>query len=344
MKILVHIALLCGALLGAMPASAVEAVPLALSTPSAPTAPLSTVTVPPATPPVASAPLRDPNEPLFAVPTQRDRIGRILAPVMINGKGPFRLIIDTGANHSTVSPHMLEKLGLVPTPENDRIVHGVTGSARVPAVLVDRMESGLLVVEQSFLPVIGSTMTADADGILGVAGLRNARIIVDFRRDKVSITRARPRDDIAGEYLVIEAGRMPDGVLAVDASVRGIRTRAIIDTGAERTLGNLKLREALRTQRRDRDSPRSADVYGATPEVFVGEPVYAPAIRLGEVTVSGVDIIYGDFPIFKTWELDERPAMLIGMDILGVADTLVIDFSRMQVRVRKNNGPYVRVH
>jgi predicted aspartyl protease len=340
MKILVHIALMGGALLSAVPASAVDSASLALSTPAT-AAPASV------TPPVAAAPappLHDPNEPLFAVPTERDRIGRILAPVMINGKGPFRLIIDTGANHSTVSPHMLEKLGLVPMPENDRIVHGVTGSARVPAVLVDRLESGLLVVEQAYVPVIGSSMTADADGILGVAGLRNARIIVDFRRDKVSITRSRPRDDMTGDYLVIEAGRMPDGVLAVDARVRGIRARAIIDTGAERTLGNLALREALRAKRRDRGSPRSADVYGATPEVYVGEPVYAPAIRLGEVTVSGVDIIYGDFPIFKAWQLDQRPAMLIGMDVLGVADTLVIDFSRMQVRVRKNNGPYVRVH
>jgi predicted aspartyl protease len=338
MKILVHIALMCGVLFCAMPASAIEAAPLALSTPAT-SAPSSVK------PPVAAAPpVHDPNEPFFAVPTQRDRIGRILAPVMINGKGPFRLIIDTGANHSTVSPHMLEKLGLVPAPENDRIVHGVTGSARVPSVLVDRLESGLLVVEQSYVPVIGSAMTADADGILGVAGLRNARIIVDFRRDKVSITRSRPRDDMAGEYMVIEAGRMPDGVLAVDASVRGIRARAIIDTGAERTLGNLALREALRAKRRDRGAPRSADVYGATPEVYVGETVYAPVIRLGEVSVSDVDIIYGDFPIFKAWGLDQRPAMLIGMDILGVADTLVIDFSRMQVRVRKNNGPSIRVN
>ena len=206
------------------------------------------------------------------------------------------------------------------------------------------MESGLLVVEQTYAPVIDSAMTGDADGILGVAGLRNARIIVDFRRDKVSITRARPRDDGSGGYLVIDAGRMPDGVLAVDATVRGVRARAIIDTGAERTLGNLALREALRAKRRDRGAPRSTDVFGATPEVYQGESVYAPVIRLGEVSVSGADIIYGDFPIFKAWDLDQRPAMLIGMDILGTADMLVIDFSRMQVRVRMNNGPYVRVN
>jgi predicted aspartyl protease len=331
MKILVHIAWGCGALLGASAVSALDALPFPLTPTPAP------VTAP------APAPATGEDEPLFAVPTRLDRIGRILAPVMINGKGPFRLIIDTGANHSTMAPHLLAQLGLVATPENDRIVHGVTGSARVPAVLVDRLESGLLVVEGSYLPVLGSAMTADADGILGVAGLRNARVIVDFRHDKVSITRSRPRDE-GSNFMVIDAFRMPDGTLGVDAFVRGVRARAIIDTGAERTLGNLALREAVRAKRRERGAPRSADVYGATPEVYQGESVYAPAIRLGEVTVSGVDIIYGDFPIFKSWELDKRPAMLIGMDILGVVDTLVVDFSRLQVRVRRGPTQYTRLN
>jgi hypothetical protein len=30
----------------------------------------------------------------------------IVAPVMINGKGPFRLIVDTGASYSTISPQL----------------------------------------------------------------------------------------------------------------------------------------------------------------------------------------------------------------------------------------------
>src|SRR5688572_17412347 len=45
-------------------------------------------------------------EPLFASPTRIDRIGRIVAPVYINGQGPFRLVVDTGASHSTVSPQL----------------------------------------------------------------------------------------------------------------------------------------------------------------------------------------------------------------------------------------------
>ena len=48
--------------------------------------------------------LADP-EPLFAAPTRLDRIGRVMTPVMVNGKGPFRFVIDTGASRSTLAPH-----------------------------------------------------------------------------------------------------------------------------------------------------------------------------------------------------------------------------------------------
>ena len=54
-------------------------------------------------PPTAPTVPEDPT--LFASPTTRDHIGRIVVPVKINGRGPFRFIVDTGASDSTVSPH-----------------------------------------------------------------------------------------------------------------------------------------------------------------------------------------------------------------------------------------------
>ena len=44
------------------------------------------------------------DDALLASPTTRDHIGRVVVPVRINGQGPFRFIVDTGASHSTVSP------------------------------------------------------------------------------------------------------------------------------------------------------------------------------------------------------------------------------------------------
>jgi hypothetical protein len=35
--------------------------------------------------------------------------------------------------------------------------------------------------------------------------------------------------------------------------------------------------------------------------------------------------------VFKLWGLDQEPAMLIGMDMLGVLERLVIDYRRNEV-------------
>src|SRR5437868_1700936 len=75
-----------------------------------------------------------PGEPLFAAPTRLDRIGRILAPVKINGQGPFRLIVDTGANQSVLTTRLATRLGLEAQPERSIKLNGVTGSVMTPIV------------------------------------------------------------------------------------------------------------------------------------------------------------------------------------------------------------------
>src|SRR5688500_7570856 len=55
---------------------------------------------------VVSAP-----EPRYVAPTRRDRIGRVWAPVYLNGKGPFRLVLDTGANRTAVIPALANRIG-----------------------------------------------------------------------------------------------------------------------------------------------------------------------------------------------------------------------------------------
>ena len=54
---------------------------------------------------------------VYAVPTRIDKVGRILAPVMVNGVGPFRFILDTGAKRSVLSPRAAARLNLVPAAE-----------------------------------------------------------------------------------------------------------------------------------------------------------------------------------------------------------------------------------
>jgi predicted aspartyl protease len=270
--------------------------------------------------------------PLFASPTTRDRIGRIVAPVVINGRGPYRLVVDTGASRSTISPELAAALELTPSAQEPMLLNGITGSARVPTVRIERMQAGSLVIEATKVPVVWSSIMAGADGILGVAGLTRERIQVDFRRDRVVVAQSMGAPQLVG-YLRIPAKRVAGGLLVVDAKIGRVKVKAVIDTGAERSLGNRALREALYGVPVD-DSPGRTQVLGATPEIALGHTSAAPPIVLGDATVNDVQVTFGDFHVFGVWGLRERPAVVIGMDVLGAVDSLVIDFRRAELYVR----------
>ena len=105
-------------------------------------------------------------EPRYVSPTRRDQIRRIWAPVMINGHGPFRLVLDTGASHSAVTALVALALG-IPTDQSPPVLlHGVTGFATVPTIRVDTLTVGDLSVDSPTLPIV-------PDALGGAQGIRS---------------------------------------------------------------------------------------------------------------------------------------------------------------------------
>jgi Aspartyl protease len=284
----------------------------------------------PGSPEDLSGALADP-EPLFAAPTRLDRIGRVMTHVMVNGKGPFRFVIDTGASRSTLAPHLARALNLKASVGRNVMLNGVTGAAEVPTVRVDSIEIGALRFDKQDLPVIFTSIMGNADGILGVAGFQDQRIDVDFKRDRVSVLESngkRPHFSM----VTTRATRNANGLMIVDVRIgRRIKARAVIDTGAERSLGNLTLQEAMNKNRRKKREVVSAMVHGATPDIADGDVQEIKEARIGDMTMTNMDVIFADFHVFKLWGLDREPALLIGMDMLGVLERLVIDYRRNEV-------------
>ena len=284
----------------------------------------------PVTPEDLSGAHSDP-EPLFAAPTRLDRIGRVMTHVMVNGKGPFRFVIDTGASRSTLAPHLARALNLEHSSGRNVMLNGVTGAAEVTTVAVDSIEIGALRFEKQELPVIFTSIMGNADGILGVAGFQDQRIDVDFKRDRVSVLESngkRPHYSM----VTARATRNANGLMIVDVRIgRRIRAKAVIDTGAERSLGNLALQNAINKHRRTKREPVSAVVHGATPDIADGDVQEIREATIGDMTLTNLEVIFADFHVFKLWGLDQEPAMLIGMDMLGVLERLVIDYRRNEV-------------
>jgi hypothetical protein len=182
-------------------------------------------------------------EPRYVAPTRRDRIGRIWAPVMINGKGPFRLVLDTGASHSAVNAEVAHELGLPLTESNQTTLRGVTGSKVVPTVPVESMVFGDLEIQPRRLPIVTDAL-GGAEGVLGAEGLMDKRIVIDFRHDQISIKRSHMEKAERG--MVTVPFHIVGGLLTVvDARIGDLRIKAIIDTGGQVSIGNMSLRSAL---------------------------------------------------------------------------------------------------
>jgi len=281
----------------------------------------ASILAPGAPPPVAAD-----TGPEFATPTTMDQIGRIVAPVMINGRGPFKLMVDTGANRSLITTTVADSLGIDYLSAPQVTMNGVTGSAIVPAVSIERLEAGALVFEGLQVPVLPPHLVGDMDGILGIAGLREQRLVVDFDKDRVTISSGKLWDD---GLLRIDAHRVAGGLLAAKARVGRTRVIAVMDTGGQITLGNRALQDALRAEARSQ-----TEVLGTTEAVMMGDTARVPDIRFGEVTIRRVLVTFGDFHIFDVWNLNDEPALIIGMDVLGAMGAFMIDFRLAEIHLR----------
>jgi len=269
-------------------------------------------------------------EPRYVAPTTRDRIGRIWAPVLINGQGPYRLVLDTGASRSALVQRVVDDLG-VPVERDAVRLRGVTGTAIASAVRLETMEFGELVVEDTRVPIVADAF-GGADGVLGGDGLEDKRITIEFRKDRISVMRSH-RTPAPPGHAVVRFKYTPERGMRVPVQVGSVKAIGLIDTGAQVTVGNLALREALARRRGQRDQYDDV-VIGITEDIQTATLVRIPSITAGQMIVRNAPVRFTDLHIFDHWKLTSQPALLIGMDVLGKLDTLVIDYARRELQLR----------
>jgi len=274
---------------------------------------------------------------LYSASTDSDRVGRLLTAVEVNGTGPYRFILDSGANRSALSASLAELLGLSADAGTTLQVHGVTGSAAAPSTRIREMRVGDIVLHDQLVPVLPGTVFADADGILGIDGLQDARIDVDFVRKKVKIMRSEGRRAPRG-YLTVPAKLFDKGLLLVEGRVGNVPTHIIIDTGAEHTIGNMRLLDAL--VRSSDEAQPDAFVTGTTPQVARGATHATPPVLIGEAMMSNLAVTFSDLYVFRLWNLLDKPALIVGMDALGRTQRFVVDYARQEFHIKTRPSSY----
>ena len=295
---------------------------------------------------------------LEQVAAARDKAHRVTAPVMVNGKGPFEFVVDTGANRTVVATELAADLKLPASGRAD--VHGIAGIESSAVAVVDRLAIGRVENRNLRSPVL-TRQRLGADGLLGVDILRNRRLAMDFRRNTITIYRANA--GAVGLSLgvkdsrMVQSGRSIDGtdytivparmrfgqLIVVDADLGGVPVVAFLDSGSQNTVGNLPLYDRLKARPELLSArPLLVELISATGQTAQGELSTVPPLRLGALGIADLKVVFAGLHIFKLWDLADRPAILIGIDVMRHFEGIELDYGARRVLFRTPAGALKR--
>ncbi|HET7606732.1 MAG TPA: retroviral-like aspartic protease family protein [Sphingomicrobium sp.] len=252
---------------------------------------------------------------------------RLSVEVHVNGRGPYRFIVDSGADTSVVGLRIARDLQLpLGTPV---ILNGMTARNIVDRVKVDSLTVGSNTIDDLELPALRE-VDVGGDGMIGIDALARQRLMLDFEKRLIKVEDARIREPHEPGEIVITARREHGQLILTHVRAAGYELDAIIDTGTEITIGNLALRDKL--MRHNRDKFITVPVTGVTGETVKLQLARIGELRLGPVTLHDVPMAFADVPPFKMFGLSDQPALLLGTDILETFRRVSLDFRARKVR------------
>jgi predicted aspartyl protease len=274
-----------------------------------------------------SAPPATPEE--TTLETSDDGANRMTVPVMINGTGPYQFIVDTGASRSVISTALADKLNL----ESDKIIamSSMSGVDRVRTVRIKTLQVSTKTISNIVAPAL-LERNIGADGILGLDCLQDTKVTIDFRSQVMSVSASSKEPGIPDEpgTIVVSAKSRFGQLILVDADALEQKIFVVLDTGAQNSVGNSKLRKLLE---RNRTKPmKPIQMVSVTGGITLADYTSINSVRVGGVRITNAPMAFADAHPFKKFELTRRPAMLLGMDILRNFNRVTIDFANRKIR------------
>lgn len=252
---------------------------------------------------------------------------RLSVDVHVNGRGPYRFVVDSGADTSAVGLRMAQDLQLpLGTPA---IVNGMTSRDLVDRVMVDKLTLGPTTVHNLQVPALRE-IDLGGDGLIGIDALVQQRLMLDFEKHTIKVEDARtPVQYLPGE-VVITAHRRRGQLILTQVRAARFHLDAIIDTGSEVTIGNIALRDKL--LRKGRAKFWDVEATGVTGVTTKLQMARIDELQLGPITLQDVPIAFADVPPFALFGLSDQPALLLGTDILETFKRVSLDFRARKVR------------
>lgn len=257
---------------------------------------------------------------------------RLTVEVHVNGRGPYRFLVDSGADSSVVGLRLARELQLPVT--STAILNSMTGSSRVQLVKVDELKLGPSRISDLELPVL-LERDLGGDGMVGLDMLVQQRLMLDFEKRVIKIEDARTPARMLDGQIVVTARRRRGQLILTEVSAAGRQVEAVVDTGSQVTIGNLALRDKLIRNNRDRFV--ESEIVGVTGVKLKVQYALISELRLGRIVWRNVPMAFADVPPFALFGLADKPAILLGTDLLENFRRVSLDFRSRKVRFQLRN-------
>jgi predicted aspartyl protease len=274
-----------------------------------------------AVPPAVATGLVDPSAEVLALEEERSQ--RLTVPVLVEGAGPYAFMIDTGSQATAVTHEIRAALAL--PPAGTATLVGMASRRQVDLVDVGRIEFGSNSFTNFTAPVLDREHVG-ADGIIGLDALQDFRVLLDFRKQTITVEDANTRDSGSGFEIIVRARTKLGQLLITDALIEGVRATVIIDTGAQASLANTALRERIRAKRAQ--EVLTTDVNGVD---LTGDLVFVRDLNIQGLALTNVPLTFADTPAFEALGLNDQPAISLGMQHLALFDRVAIDFAKQRI-------------
>jgi predicted aspartyl protease len=263
------------------------------------------------------------------VKIRTDTTDRMTVPVTVGGTGPFRFLVDTGADRTAISSAMAARLGLDTSEQAS--LHTVTGMSTVKTATVSNLKLSQRNLRILDAPILDAA-NMGADGILGTDSLRSQRVVFDFDKNLMTIVPSEER--VASEDgTIVVSGKLRNGRLIVTNAVAdGNVITVVLDTGAEVSIGNEALRRRL-SRAGVVASTGAVGLESVTGEILQGEYTFVKRLEVGDANLANLAVVFADAHTFTRLGLDKRPALLLGMNALRAFKKVSIDFANRKLRV-----------
>jgi predicted aspartyl protease len=259
-----------------------------------------------------------------------DRSDRMTVQVQVNGSEAVPFIVDTGAERTVIANDLARKLALEPGPT--LTLATISGKYKVNSFVIEKLTTASVNLEGVEAPGL-ERANLGAYGLLGIDSLEDSRVLLDFAQQKMDVLpsrKARGKTKLENGMIVVSAKKKEGRMIISTARIDGIKVDIILDTGAQSSMANFALRDRLRRRHRTGDFV-PVTMRSVTGSILNGEFTQLREIEVGGLAINDLPVTFADNYAFTALSMQDRPAILLGMDAMKLFDRVLIDFSNRRV-------------